>query len=146
MRRIAQRWVFVVALTSVAWAQDSATDKAAFEKVCGSCHKSSLVSELKSEEEWTETVNNMIANGARGTAEQFDGVMRYLARNFTRVNVNAASVGEIAPVLDLSEKAAQAVVEYRARHGKFASLEDLRKVPGLDAAKLQSRSARISFR
>src|SRR5450432_862830 len=134
------------ALTAAAYAQTDAMDKAAFEKVCGTCHKSSMASDLKTESEWIETVENMVANGARGTDEQFERVMRYLARNLTRVNVNAATAREVAPVLDVREETAQAVVEYRSRHGNFKTLDELTKVPGLDAAKLRAHKDRIAFR
>ncbi len=126
-----------------AWAVD---DKASFEKVCGHCHASSLIHELKTQGEWSETVDNMVANGARGTDEELDAVLRYLARNFAKVNINAAEAEEIAPVLDVSLAVAQRIVEYRMGHGSFAGIDDLKKVPGLDAAKVAARKERIAFR
>ena len=95
--------------------------------------------------EWTETVEKMISLGAKGSDEQFDAVMRYLLRNLTKVNVNTAAAAELAPVLDLSDAIAQAVVKYREENGKFKSLDDLKKVPGLNAADLDSRKDRIAF-
>jgi competence protein ComEA len=125
---------------------DDAADKAAFEKVCGHCHAASLIHELKTQGEWVETVDNMAANGAKGTDEEFDAVLRYLSRNFTKVNINVAPAAEIAPVLDIGETAAQAIVDYRTAHGEFASLDDVKKVPGIDTAKVDARKDRIAFR
>jgi competence protein ComEA len=105
-----------------------------------------MIGDLKTEPEWIETVENMESIGAKGTEEEFDRVRRYLARNFTRINVNAATAAQIAPVLDITETAAQAVVEYRTKHGDFMNLEDLRKVPELDAAKIEARKQRVVFR
>jgi competence ComEA-like helix-hairpin-helix protein len=124
----------------------AAQDDAVFQKVCGACHATSMVHDLKTEDEWIETVGNMATLGAKGTDEQFASVLRFLARNFTKVNVNTASAAQLAPVLDITENAAQAIVEYRTRHGNFATLGDLAKVPGMDGAKLESRKDRIAFR
>ena len=78
--------------------------------------------------------------------EEFDRVLRYLARNFTKVNVNSADAAQIAPVLGVSEAAAQGVVEFRAQHGNFGNFDDLKKVPGLDSARIDERKQRIAFR
>ena len=40
----------------------------------------------------------------------------------------------------LPEKAA-----YREKHGKFKTLDDLKKVPGVDAKKLDAKKDRIAF-
>jgi len=88
----------------------------------------------------------MSSVGAKGTEEEFSRVMRYLARNFTKVNVNTASAEQIAPVLGIAVKAAQAVVDYRAAHGEFKTLVDLKKVPGLTASGIAARQERIAFR
>src|SRR4051794_36819042 len=96
-------------------------------------------SDLKTEGEWAETGDNMVSLGAKGTRADFERVLRYLALNLTKVNVNTAAAAQIAPVLAITEKTAQAVVDYRARKGNFAGLEDLKRVPGLDASKLEER-------
>jgi competence protein ComEA len=36
-------------------------------------------------------------------------------------------------------------VKYRTEHGSFKTLEDLKKIPGVDAAKLNARKERIVF-
>jgi len=63
----------------------------------------------------------------------------------TKVNVNTANSDEIAPVMNISDTVAQAIVTYRSTHGNFKSLSDLKKVPGLDAAKVDSRKDRVLF-
>ena len=87
----------------------------------------------------------MIKIGARGTQEQLKSVMRVLARNLTKVNVNTASPEQIAPVLGQGESVAQAVVRRRILVGNFKTLEDLKQLPGLDLAKLEERKNRILF-
>ena len=123
--------------------RESAADQAAFNTVCGACHPASAVSGLRTELEWHETIEHMISIGAKGTDEQFESVMRVLERTLTKVNVNTATAEEIAPVIDVTNTTAQAVVKYRIEHGKFKTVDDLKKVPGLDAAKVEARRDRI---
>jgi competence protein ComEA len=122
-----------------------AADKADFEKVCGSCHASSMVSDILSAPEWKETVEQMVSIGAKGTEQQMAAVMRVLLRGFTKVNVNKATAAELPLVLDINEATAQAVVKYRDEHGPFKTLDDLKKAPGIDAAKLDTRKDRVVF-
>jgi competence protein ComEA len=120
-------------------------DRAAFTQVCGACHPASAVNGFRTAAEWRDTVEHMISIGAKGKDEQFDAVMRVLERTLTKVNVNAATAEEIAPVLDIDEKTAAGIVTYRGVHGKFKTIEDLKKAPGLDAAKVDGRKERIVF-
>ena len=84
----------------------------------------------------------MVKIGAKGTDEQFERVIRVLLRTLTKVNVNTAPAQEIAPVLDMTDATAEALVKYRTEHGSFKTLEDLKKIPGVDAAKLNARKER----
>jgi len=134
-----------VAQASKAPARTEAADKADFEAVCGACHTSSMVSDIRTEPEWKDTVELMVSLGADGTGEQMEAVMRVLLRTLTKVNANTAPAAQLALVLDISQANAQTVVKYRAEHGKFKSLADLKKVPGINAAKLDTRKDRVAF-
>jgi competence protein ComEA len=125
---------------------EAAKDSAAFEAVCGKCHPTSMAAGMLSEPEWVETIDVMRGLGAKGTDEQFERLLRHLIHTQTKVNVNSQPATQIAPVLDISEKAAEAIVKYRGEKGPFKTLEDLKNVPGLDPAKLQDRKERIAFR
>jgi len=143
----------VVLSTGGAFGQKSETgtvredkaDKAAFEAVCGKCHPPSMVDSLKSESEWRETIELMVKIGAEGSDEQFDRLVRFLLRNWTKVNVNTATAAEIAPVLDVSNETAEAIVKRRDTNGGFRTIEELKKVRGVDAAKIEGRKDRIVF-
>lgn len=126
-------------------AASEAADAATFRATCGSCHSTSLVEGLRTEEEWREEIDQMIKVGARGTAEQFERVMRVLAGSLTKVNVNTAEARQIAPVLGVTAAVADAVVKRRSSNGKFRTIEDLKQVAGVDAAKLEARKDRIMF-
>ena len=100
-------------------ARSEVADKADFEAVCGACHTSSMVSDIRTEPEWKEIVEHMVSIGADGTDEQLEAVMRVLLRTLTKVNVNTATAEQLPLVLDINEATARAVVKYRAGHGNF---------------------------
>jgi len=104
-----------------------------------------MVSDIRTAPEWKDTVELMVSLGADGTGEQMEAVMRVLLRTLTKVNANDAPASQLALVLDISEGTARAVVKYRAEHGKFKSLADLKKVPGINAEKLDARKDRVAF-
>jgi competence protein ComEA len=122
------------------------TGKAALLKVCSDCHGAeSAVGQLKTREEWSKTLDEMAANGAVGTDEEWNQILEYLDRNFSLILVNKADAKTLATVLDLPQATAEAVVRYRDEHGRFASLDDLKKTPGLDASKIDARKDRFVF-
>jgi competence ComEA-like helix-hairpin-helix protein len=126
-------------------AREAAADQVAFQAVCGSCHKTDLISGLRTESEWLEVIEQMVKIGAKGTDEQFDRVIRVLLTNYTKVNVNIAPAAEIAPVLGVSDAVAESIVAWRSEKGRFAGLEQLRQVPGIDRSQLEQRKGRIAF-
>ena len=48
-----------------------------------------------------------------------------------KTNINTASFDELVRVPYIGEKSAQAVITYRRDKGKFRTLDDLNKVPGI---------------
>ena len=63
-----------------------------------------------------------------------------------RLNINTASAYEIDNTLVfVGEKTARAIVEYRSRHGRFDSLNDLAEVKGVSKRLARYNRSRISF-
>ena len=62
-----------------------------------------------------------------------------------RLNVNKATAIELEAGLSLRRSQAAALIAYREKNGDFKSLDDLKKVPGLDAAKLDAKKDRLVF-
>ena len=58
---------------------------------------------------------------------------------------NTAPFEELRSVLGLSVEESKAVLSYRKDNGGFKSWEDLAKVPGLDAKKIETRKESIVF-
>lgn len=60
------------------------------------------------------------------------------------VNINTASAAEIQDKLvGIGAKKAQAIVEYREKHGKFLSIEQITEVSGIGKATLEKNRDRI---
>jgi competence ComEA-like helix-hairpin-helix protein len=125
--------------------QEVQKDAGIFRAVCGSCHSTSLVEGLRTESEWREEVDQMIKIGARGTDEQLQAVMRFLIRTLTKVNVNTAEAPEIARVLDVPDRVAEAMVKHRISNGAFKTLQDLKLRSGIDPAKLEALKERLLY-
>ena len=62
-----------------------------------------------------------------------------------RVNVNTATAIQLESGLSLRRSQAAALIAYRKEHGNFKTLEDLKKVPQLESAKLDEKKDRITF-
>jgi competence protein ComEA len=125
--------------------------KALVEKVCSSCHGlDQAVADGYSEQGWKKLVNTMIARGAEASDDEIDLMVKYLAKNFpeagaAKVSVNKATAKDLAAGLSLSDKDAAAIIAYRQEHGNFKDLPGLKKVPGVDAQKIDAAKDMISF-
>jgi competence ComEA-like helix-hairpin-helix protein len=120
--------------------------EATIEKTCTECHPwDNIVQKRKTVSEWNETVATMAARGAQATEPQLETIKRYLKRYYGVVPVNSAPAADLSAVLGLSPAAAEAVVEYRKAHGKFADLEALSKVDGVDKSKLEEQPEALRF-
>ena len=122
--------------------------KALVEAVCTVCHTTErIVAKQMSKEDWQAKVLEMLQEDPDITQPERDRIVEYLARSFPvrRINVNKAAAKEFETVLDLSTKDAESIVRYREANGNFKSLEDLKKVPGVDAAKIEARKDRLDF-
>jgi competence protein ComEA len=139
-------------LATGAWAQlPDGPGKAETERICSQCHELARSISLRQDHAgWEATVNQMISLGAKATDKETQSVIDYLAANFAaeevpRINVNKARAIELESGLTLRRSEAAAIVEYRTKNGPFKSIEDLKKVPGVDAAKIEAKKDRLTF-
>ena len=115
-------------------------------KVCKECHgPESVLGQLKTREEWDKTLNEMAANGAYGTDEEWTQILDYLATNFSLILVNKADAKELAPMLGVPPAVAESIVAARTEKGGLKTIDDLKAVPGVDAAKIDARRDRLVF-
>ena len=138
-----------LALSLPAWAQEelpAGPGKAAFKRMCSQCHGvEGIVRSKMSRDRWGTIVDDMISRGAKGTDDEIDQVVDYLATNFSRkLNVNKATASDLTG-LGLTPDEAQAIIKYRVEQGTVKSFDDLSKAPGVAAAKLATLKDRIEF-
>ena len=120
--------------------------KAELFKLCSECHGAdSVVGQFQTRDEWSTTLDKMAANGAQGSDEEWNLILDYLDKNFSLILVNKADAQQLANTLDVPRAMAESIVTYRGDHGRFASIEDLKKVSGIDAAKIEARKDRFVF-
>lgn len=60
-----------------------------------------------------------------------------------RININTASVGELATLQGVGAKTAQAIVDYREMFGRFEHVDDLTKVKGIGQKTLEKNRHRL---
>ena len=119
--------------------------------ICGKCHSPDRSAALhQSRRAWDMTVAKMVGMGATGTDDQLNEVVNYLAKSFPAppprpIDINTATPVDLESSLLLLKSEAKAIVKYRTENGNFKSLDDLRKVPGLDFKKIEEKKDRIAF-
>lgn len=116
-------------------------------KVCSKCHSPNLIlANPRNRQGWEETITKMSGMGAMATDDEFTTILEYLAKNIIPpINVNKAPTAILISDLTLTDKEADAVVTYRSKNGDFKSLDDLKKVPDVDAKKLDDKKDHIVF-
>jgi competence protein ComEA len=121
------------------------------EKLCRQCHELARSISLRQDHDgWSNTIAKMVAFGMKANDRDLSLVIDYLVKNYPaedvpRVNVNKATAIELESGLSLRRSQAAAVLAYRAKHGEFKSLDDLKKVPLIDADKIDAKKDRIAF-
>ena len=120
--------------------------KAEVKKICTACHEiESVIGARRTRIGWERNVEDMVTRGAEGSDEEMQLVVDYLTRFYGKINVNTASAKELQSVLGLSEKETQAIVDWRKQNGNIKDFEQLTKVPGISAEKLQAKRPEIAF-
>ena len=125
--------------------------KAETERLCGTCHDVAKAVSLRQDEAgWGATVLKMIDFGAKIETDEIVAIVTYLGKSFPAeelpaLNVNKARAIQLESRLSLKRSEAAAILNYRKEHGDFTSLEDLKKVPGIDFAKIEAKKDSLVF-
>ena len=136
--------------------------KAIVQRACVGCHALKVVtSKRATPQQWSTVVDQMVSRGADVDDDEIETLVAYLSKNFpartkadqapadhkpaSHVNVNHAAAAELASVLGVSTKDADAIVAYREQNGDFTTMTDLTRVPGIDTKKIVSSKSRIRF-
>lgn len=118
-------------------------------RVCSTCHSpDNVIANGQDRTGWENTITKMAGFGAVGTDDEFTEILDYLVKNFPAsapINVNKASAAQLESGLGLTTAEAEAVIDYRKKNGDFKSIDDLKKVPDLDAKKIDAKKDRLTF-
>jgi competence protein ComEA len=126
--------------------------KAETQKLCSQCHELDKAFSLSQDRAgWQRTLEKMVAFGMKSTEQELNLVLEYLVKNYPadelpKINVNKAEAIDLESALSLKRSQAAAIIKYRTEHGTFKSIEDLKKVPGIDAAKIEAKKDRLVFK
>jgi competence protein ComEA len=143
--------LLVVAGAAAAQTLPEGLGKAEAEKLCKQCHEiARAISPRLDRGGWEKSMTKMTAFGMKATDQEYALVLDYLVKHFPaedvpRVNVNTATAIQMESGLSLKRSQAAAVLAWRKENGNFKSFDDLLKVPGLDAAKLEEKRDRIAY-
>ena len=120
-------------------------------RLCKGCHEvARSVSVRQDRAGWQTTMNKMVGFGMKATDEEVTVILDYLFKNYPAedvppVNGNKARAIELESGLSLRRSQATALIAFREKNGPFKSMDELKKVPGLDPEHLEERKDRIVF-
>ena len=140
-------FVALFGATAAAQTLPEGPGKELVEVICTACHDANrIVAKQGTKADWQAKVLEMLQECPDVAQDERDRIVEYLAQSFPRhVNVNTAEAKEIEVVLEFSAKEAEAIVRYRQEKGKFQNADDLKKVPGIDSAKIDAIKTRVSY-
>ncbi len=151
-RRLAVLPLLVMSLAAAGRAElPHGPGKAETTKLCIGCHEiDKSVSPRQDKDGWSTTVAKMVGFGMKGTDEEYRTVLAYLAEHFPAdalppLNVNNARAIQFESRLSLKRSEAAKIIRYRKKNGDFRSIEDLKKVPGIDIAKIEAKQDVLIF-
>ena len=121
-------------------------------KLCAGCHELEKSFSVRQDRAgWQLTLEKMVSYGLKASEKDLDIVLEYVVKNYPaddvpKINVNEAKAIDLESGLSLRRSQAAAVIQYREKNGPFKSIEDLKKVPGIDAAKIEAKKDRLIFK
>ena len=142
--------ISVAAGTSSGQIPDGA-GRAETEKLCSGCHELDRAVSLRQDRDgWKGTINRMVNFGADGTEAEFAAVLDYLSATYPAselppLNVNSARAIDFESRLSLRRSQAAAIIDYRTKHGRIKSIEELKSIPGADSVKIEAKKDILVF-
>jgi competence protein ComEA len=135
------------ALRAEAQSLPNGPGKELVEVICTACHDANrIIAKQGTKADWQSKVLEMLQECPDVAQDERERIVDYLAKSFPKhVNVNTASAKDIAAVLELSAKDADAIVRYRQEKGKFQTVDDVKKVPGIDGGAVEGIRKRLEF-
>jgi competence protein ComEA len=126
-------------------------DKDLFVKTCSNCHEiERVLSQRQDQAGWEATVAKMKGYGLQADDSDLRRIIAYLAANLpaepvNKLNINTAARIDFEAILGVKRSVAAAIIDYRDKNGPFKSIDELKKVPGVDAAKVDEKKDSLTF-
>lgn len=121
------------------------------QRLCVGCHEIGKSVSLRQDKDgWNTTIAKMIGSGMKATENELQTVLNYLTKWFPAgklppLNVNKARAIQFESRLSLKRSEAARIIRYRTENGYFKSIEDLKKVPGVNAAQIEAKKDTLVF-
>ena len=123
--------------------------KDAVTRMCGTCHPVERAASVRlTRAGWQDTIGKMMTLGAKGSDDDVKAVLEYLSTNFKGeagkpLNLNTATSIDLESVTQFLRKESAAWIAYRTKNGPCKTIDDLKKVPGVDFKKIEERRERL---
>jgi competence protein ComEA len=120
--------------------------KAVTEMTCSACHSVAYLTDTtRMVSQWDEIFMMMESYGATATKEQWDEIHKYVYAQLALIDINKYEAKDLQSTIGVDEKVAGAIISYRMANGGFKTTDDVKKVEGIDAAKVDALKARFVF-
>ena len=122
--------------------------KAVVQKLCSTCHPAERGASVRlTREGWQDVMTRMVGIGLKGTDEELNAALEYLATHFkgeaaAPLNLNRATPVQLQSVVGLLRKESAVLIAHRTKT-PCKTLEDLKAVAGLDFSKIEKRRDRL---
>ena len=114
--------------------------------VCSNCHgPESVLGHLKTRGEWSNLLDEMANNGAQGSDEEWNQILAYLDQHYSPIFINKATAKDLEFTLDVTPEVAEAIVRRRTDITDYASIDEIKQVPGVSANAIEARKDRVVF-
>lgn len=123
--------------------------KDAVVRMCATCHPVERAASVRlTREGWQDTIGKMMTLGAKGSDEDVKAVLEYLSTHFKGeagkpLNLNTATSIDLESITLFLRKESAAWIAWRAKNGPCKTVDDLKKVPGVDFKKIEERRERL---
>lgn len=139
----------VQASTEARFTMPPGPGKDTFESVCSLCHDPIAVAGKHfTTMQWESKVIEMLQEEPDVTADERAAIVRYLSTNFKpggKIYVNITSAKDLATALNIPIDQANAIVAQRTTVGPFKTIDELKRVAGVDGTTLEALRERLTF-
>ena len=123
-----------------------APGKDTVQTACAACHSPDYITDApRNAQGWNDVIDMMKAYGATATDAEWNTIKGYILGQIATVEINKATAVELQALFEVDEPLAKAIVDYRTANSNFKTIDDVKKVPGLDAKKVDYRKNRLEF-